>query len=140
LVFDPNNIKKHGLTYTILSYIQTKEKLFLLIPLQHEVFYVDLRVHVKMNRLKTIVTWIPSILQYENVHKFHVIIQALNKFLYANIMKTSIMIITFKCLISYVLKKQEYTMHQSFLCVQIYKFIKVFINFNPRWSWVNDEV
>jgi hypothetical protein len=31
-----------------------------------------------MNRLKTIATWIPLILQLENLHNFHVIIQALN--------------------------------------------------------------
>jgi hypothetical protein len=47
-------LKKHGLTYITLSCIQTKEKLFLLVPLQHENFYVDPRVHIKMNRLKTI--------------------------------------------------------------------------------------
>jgi hypothetical protein len=30
LVFDPTNVKKHGLTYIPLSRIRTKEKLFLL--------------------------------------------------------------------------------------------------------------
>ncbi len=44
LVFDPINIKKYGLTYTTLSHILTKEKIFLLIPLQHEIFYVDPKV------------------------------------------------------------------------------------------------
>jgi hypothetical protein len=78
LVFDPTNIKKHGLTYTTLSHIQTKEKLFLLAPLQHEFFYVDPRIHVEMNRLKTITTWMPLIPQFQNLHNFHVIIQALN--------------------------------------------------------------
>jgi len=53
-----------GLTYTILSHIQTKEKLFLLILLQHEFFYVDPRVHVKMNRLKIITTSISLILEF----------------------------------------------------------------------------
>jgi hypothetical protein len=56
LVFDPNNVKKHGLTYTTLSYTQTKENLFLLAPFQHEIFNVDPRVYIKMNRLKTIAT------------------------------------------------------------------------------------
>jgi len=39
---------------------------------------VDPRVHVKMNRLKTITIWIPLIPQFKNLHNFHVIIQALN--------------------------------------------------------------
>jgi hypothetical protein len=78
LVFDPTNILKHGLTYTTLSYIQKKEKLFLLAPLQHVNIYEDIRVHIEMNRLKKIVTWIPLILQFKKLHNSHVIIQALN--------------------------------------------------------------
>ncbi len=50
LVFDPINVKKHGLTYTTLSRIQTKEKLFLLIPIQHEFFNVNPKIHIEMNR------------------------------------------------------------------------------------------
>ncbi len=61
LVFDPTNVKKHGLTYIPLSRIQIKEKLFLLALLKHEKVYVDRKVHVKMNRLKIITTWIPLI-------------------------------------------------------------------------------
>ncbi len=78
MVFDPTNVKKYGLTYTTLSHIQTKEKLFLLVLLEHEIFYVDPRIHVEMNRLKTIATWIPLILQIKNLHNSHVIIQTLN--------------------------------------------------------------
>jgi len=74
LVFDPTNVKKHGLTYITLSRIQTKEKLILLAPFQHEIFYVDPRVHVEMNRLKTIATWIPLSPQFKNLHNSHVII------------------------------------------------------------------
>jgi hypothetical protein len=74
LVFDPINVKKYGLTYTTLSHILTKEKIFLLIPLQHEIFYVDPRVHIEMNILKTIATWISLIPQFKNLHNFHVII------------------------------------------------------------------
>ncbi len=66
LVLDPINVQKHGLTYTTLSYIQTKEKIFLLVPLQHDFFYMDPIVHVEMKRLKTIATWIPLILQLKN--------------------------------------------------------------------------
>jgi hypothetical protein len=61
LVFDPTNIKKYGLTYITLFCIQTKEKLFLLVLLQHENSYVDAKIHIEMNRLKTIATWIPLI-------------------------------------------------------------------------------
>jgi hypothetical protein len=78
LGFDPTNIKKHGLTYITLSCIETKEKLFLLAPFQHEIFYVDPKVHVEINRLKTIATWIPLIFQLTKLHNSHVIIQALN--------------------------------------------------------------
>ncbi len=35
---------------------------------------MDPRVHIKMNRLKTITTWTPLILQLKNLHNFHVII------------------------------------------------------------------
>ncbi len=46
--------------------------------LQHENFYVDPRVHMEMNGLKTIRSWIPLIPQLKNLHNFHVIIHALN--------------------------------------------------------------
>jgi hypothetical protein len=39
---------------------------------------VDLRAHIKMNRLKTIANWIPLIPQFTNLHNSHVIIQVLN--------------------------------------------------------------
>ncbi len=55
-----------------------KRKLFLLTPLQHENFYVDSRIDIEMNRLKTVVTCIPLILQFQSLHNFHVIIQDLN--------------------------------------------------------------
>jgi len=32
------------------------QELFLLAPLQHEDFYVDPKIHIEMNRLKTITT------------------------------------------------------------------------------------
>jgi hypothetical protein len=50
----------------------------LLTPFQHENFNVDPRIHIEMNRLKTIATWMPLTLQFKNLHNFHVIIQALN--------------------------------------------------------------
>jgi hypothetical protein len=51
---------------------------FLLGPLQHEFFYVNPKIHIEMNRLKTIATWKPLIPQIKKLHNFHVIIQALN--------------------------------------------------------------
>jgi hypothetical protein len=50
----------------------------LLTPFQHEFFYVDPKVHVEMNRLKAIATWVPLIPQLKHLHNSHVIIQALN--------------------------------------------------------------
>jgi len=50
----------------------------LLAPFQHNFFYVNPKVHVGMNRLKTIAIWIPLIPQFKNLHNSHVIIQALN--------------------------------------------------------------
>ncbi len=49
----------------------------MLIPFQHENFDVDPRILIKLNRLKTIATWTPLILQLKNLHNFHVTIQAL---------------------------------------------------------------
>ncbi len=55
----------------------------LLVFLQHENFYANLRVDIKMKRLITIATWIPFIIQFKNLYNYHVIIQALNiRFLY----------------------------------------------------------
>jgi hypothetical protein len=50
----------------------------LLTPFQHEIFYVDPIVHIKMIRLKIIMTWIPLIIQLKNLSTSHVIIQTLN--------------------------------------------------------------
>ncbi len=66
------------LTYITLSCIQTKENLFLLAPLQYENFYVDPKIHIEMNRLKTNATSILLIHQLKKLHNSHVITQALN--------------------------------------------------------------
>jgi hypothetical protein len=39
---------------------------------------VDPRIHIEMNRLKTIATWIPINFQLKNLRNSHVIIQTLN--------------------------------------------------------------
>jgi hypothetical protein len=56
----------------------TKENLFLLTFFQHEFFYVNPKEDIKMNILKTILTWIPLRPQFKNLHNSHVIIQTLN--------------------------------------------------------------
>ncbi len=56
LVFDPINNKKTWVNiYNIIPYLN-QIFLFFLIHLQHEFFIVNSRVHVEMNRLKTIAT------------------------------------------------------------------------------------
>jgi hypothetical protein len=41
-------------------------------------FFVDPIVHIKMNKLKTTMIWIPLIPPFKNLYDFHVIMQALN--------------------------------------------------------------
>jgi hypothetical protein len=53
-------------------------KTIFVISFQDEFFYVNPRIHVKMNKLKTIAIWISLILQLKNLHNSHVIIQASN--------------------------------------------------------------
>jgi hypothetical protein len=38
-----------------------KQNQFLLVLLQYEIFYVDSKAHIEMNRFKTIATWIPLV-------------------------------------------------------------------------------
>jgi len=132
-------LKKHGLTYTTLSHIWTKENLFLLIPFQHEIFDVDPRILIKLNRLKTIATWTPLILQLKNLHNFHVIIQAL---------KTNSLCKHYEDInhdhnfqnVSYCMSYKNKNTPCINRCAQIYKLIEAYIYFNPSWSWVNDVV
>jgi len=94
-------LRKYKLTYTYLFHIQMKEKIFLLILLQYENFYVDLKIDIGMKKMKKI-AWIPFILHLKNLCHFCVIIQALNITFLHQHSKTSNMIITFKCLTFYV--------------------------------------
>ena len=64
LAFDPTNVTKHGLTYTTLLHICTKEKLYLLAPFQSENFLVDKRVQLDMIRLTTMAICKPSVLNF----------------------------------------------------------------------------
>jgi hypothetical protein len=78
LAFDPTNVRKHGLTYTALSRVRTKEKLYLLAPLQNENFHVDERVKLEMLRLTTTSKWHSMVPDFKRIQHSHVIIQALN--------------------------------------------------------------
>jgi len=72
LVFNPTIVFKNGLTYISLSLIQIKEKIFLLVILQHENFYVNPRIDIKMYKLNKSATWLPFILQSKNLYHFYV--------------------------------------------------------------------
>jgi len=48
-----------------------------MIHFQYENFYVDLKINIRMKKMKT-TTWIPLILHLENLCHFRVVIQALN--------------------------------------------------------------
>jgi hypothetical protein len=50
----------------------------LLTPFQHEIFFMDSRVHIKMNKLKIVAIWIPLIPPFKNLYDFHVITETLN--------------------------------------------------------------
>lgn len=78
LAFHPTNVKKHGLTYTALSRICTKEKLYLLAPLQHSNFHVESPVIEEMKRLKLTTSRELQVLRLKTLRNSHVIIQALN--------------------------------------------------------------
>jgi len=54
LAFDPNNVHKHGLTYTKLFHVKKKEIFYLLQPLQMKNIQIDPSVAMEMCRLQTI--------------------------------------------------------------------------------------
>jgi hypothetical protein len=78
LAFDSTNVKKHGLTYIVLSRIRTKEKLYLLAPLEDQFFCIDKCVQQEMVRLTTTALWKPCIPNFKKFQTSHIIIQALN--------------------------------------------------------------
>jgi hypothetical protein len=86
LALDPNNVRKHGLSYIVFSCIQTKG-LYLLIPLQHKKFHIDLFVVEEMNRLNFFANWTTLVPQLIFYCHSHVIIQVLNTNFLNNITK-----------------------------------------------------
>jgi hypothetical protein len=71
LIFDLINVfKKLVNIYCMVIPHLNKRKLFLLTPLQHEIFYVNPSIYVEMNRLKIFVIWIPLIPQFNFFNKF----------------------------------------------------------------------
>ncbi len=57
LTFDPTNVKEHGLSCIIFFHIQTKERLYLLISLQHHSFHINQSIAEKMKKLKVYANW-----------------------------------------------------------------------------------
>ena len=57
LVFKPCGVNRHGLAYTTLSRIRSKEKLYLLAPLEISNFQIDSSILEEMKRLTTIAKW-----------------------------------------------------------------------------------
>lgn len=78
VAFNPTNINKHGLTYTALSRVRTKEKLYLLAPLTVSNFRVDACVTDEMNRLNSIAKWEFLVPRLQTMRHSHIIIQSIN--------------------------------------------------------------
>ena len=72
--FDPSRINKHGLTYTALSQIRTKEKIFLLHLLMTSNFQIDKSVSIEMKRLTSSAKWKLLVPILKNIRHSHVII------------------------------------------------------------------
>jgi hypothetical protein len=87
LAFDHTNVKKHGLSYITLSYIQTKERLYLLIPLQHQNFHIDQCVVKEMNRLETFANRTTFVPQLKTFIIHMLLYKPLIRILYDNITK-----------------------------------------------------
>ncbi len=89
---------------------------------------MDPRVNIKTNRLKTIVIWRLIILQFKNLHNYHVIVQALNIMYlcqhYENINHEN------NLQMSHILSYRNKNIACMNSYAQIYKFIEVFIYFN----------
>jgi hypothetical protein len=68
MAFDPLSVTKHGLTYTTLSHICSKEHLYLLSPLSTKNFHVGSIVQQEMLCLKKITQYkltIPNLKSYQ---------------------------------------------------------------------------
>ncbi len=111
----------------------------MLAAFEHENLYVDPRVHVEMNRLKTITIFIPLIPRLKNLFNFYLIIQALSTTYlrqhYENINHDR------NLQMSHILCFIKTKIHHA--SIDVHKFInssKYSYIFNPWWSWVNDDV
>jgi exonuclease III len=78
VVFNPCGVTKHGLAYTALSRIRTKEKLYLLTPLTTSNFQVETSVLDKMKILISNSRWNLSIPILKTIRRSHTIIQSIN--------------------------------------------------------------
>jgi hypothetical protein len=76
LAFDPFNVIKHDLTYTMLSCIYLKEHL--LSPLSNKNFHVDSIIQQKMLCLKTIGQYKLTIYDLKSYREKNILIQSFN--------------------------------------------------------------
>jgi hypothetical protein len=78
LAFDPQNVTKHGLSYTALSRIRCKQQLYLLFPICSRNFQVDQSVADEMSRLRSDAKYEISVPLLVNCRKDNIILQSLN--------------------------------------------------------------
>jgi hypothetical protein len=100
---------------------------------------VDPIIHIEMNRLKTIATWIPLIPQLKNLQNSHVIIQALNTTIlhqhYKNINHDhNLQMFHILCFIETRIHNASRDVHK-FINSLKYSYVSI-----HDWSWVNDDV
>ncbi len=53
MAFNPRNVNNHGLIYTTLFHLWTKENLYLFVPLQHKNFHFDDSLSQELSRLNS---------------------------------------------------------------------------------------
>jgi len=85
--FGLTNVKKHGLSYIVISCIQTKEWLYLSTPFQHQNFHIDQHVVEEMNRLKKIANWTTLFFDWKTFIIHILLYKPSIQFLYNNITK-----------------------------------------------------
>jgi hypothetical protein len=78
LAFDLVGVTKHGLTYTTLSQIHSKENLYLLSPLLINFFQIDLLIKQEMYRLQTTTQYELTLPSFKSYHEEFIVIQPLN--------------------------------------------------------------
>jgi hypothetical protein len=78
LAFNPQNVSKHGLSYTALSRVRSKEQLYLLHPICSRNFHVEQSVVDEMFRLRADAKYKISIPLLIDCQKNNIVLQSLN--------------------------------------------------------------